>query len=570
MLKKPWFWVGVSVAVGFVLRMWAYGFINIPWIIYDEFVYLDTGRQIVRGLSFISKLERDQLYPPGWPLIFASFIGYFSNPLVQYKAVLIFTMLLSSLLPVLVFLIFDFWILGFFVMVYPALFVYSSSIISETFFTFLLFILFAVLRYVIKNDLHKNVHVLLSAFVFGFLIFFARFTRSFGVIILPAFALSGVLFYILKRIHEPKYLHRNLLYFIFLTCGVYLLFDYLAHSLIYPSVGLYKTESYIRAFALFFSRPWQTLNIVQNEIVIVLASQFWILPFFFVRETYRSLTSRNFENIISRFFLIFLLMGAFILTVLHQIQVVERNEQYLLFSRYLDPVLVVLFVYSLRDFLHTLVSHSRHTVHAAVIAVTAYFVWYLYFNFYYGSYKFGNNMPIYYLRTFKDSLFQFALFASFIGAAWYFFLRKKNQLVLIVFLLSFGWHSYLSIRATRGVPAYVEKQYAPKLAMWENSFKNGYSDTPLCIYKSEISHELYYLYHFQYPYQYLKHCEEFDKQKPKKIIIGLEHADGLPLSCGVQFTFDSGESVYYCPLGIYETNRNNTGIQRGKVSTVGY
>ncbi|MEK9179556.1 MAG: hypothetical protein AAB893_03760, partial [Patescibacteria group bacterium] len=497
---------------------------------------------------------------------------------------------------VLVFLIFDLWILSFFVMVYPALFVYSSSIISETFFTVLLFVLFVVLKNIVKGDLHKNVHVLLSGFVFGFLIFFARFTRSFGVIILPAFILSGVFFYVLKRIHEPKaasnedaaqgvvsidklsdnrwkipkYLHRNLLYFILITSGVYFLFDFLAHALIYPPAGLYKTESYIRAFALFISRPWHTLSIVQNQLVTFFVSQFWILPFFFIRETYRSLRSRNYEDIISRFFLLFLLIGAFVLTVLHQIQVVERNNQYLLFSRYLDPIYVVLFVYSVRDFFHSLVSHSRHTVHAAWIAITAYLVWYLYFNFYYGWYKFGNNMPIYYLRVFKESLFNFALLVSLIGGMWYFFLQKKYQFVLIAFVILFTWHSYLSIIATRAVPRYVAKLYAPKLDMWQNSFKNGYSDTPLCVYKSEITHELYYLYHFQYPYQYLKKCDEFDKQKPKKIIVGLEHSNGLPVSCGVQFTFDSGESVYYCPLGIYETNRNNTLFQRGKVSSLGY
>lgn len=570
MLKKAWFWVAVSVLFGFILRLYAYGFIKIPWIIYDEFVYLDTGRQIVRGLSFLSKLERDQLYPPGWPLIFSSFLGYFSDPFMQYKAVLIFTMILSSLVPVLSFLLFGNWILGIFLMVYPALFVYSSSIISETMFVVMLFILFVVLKNVIKDDLHKQLYTILSGIVFGFLIFYARFIRSFGIIILPAFLTASGVFLIASKIHELKHLRKNLILFVALTTFTYLLFDFLSRRFIMPQGGFYKNESYIRAIQLVLVRPLTALTILQNELVIIFVSQFWVLPFFFLRETYRSFRSRNYEEILCRLFLIFLCIGALLLTILHQIQVVDRNNQYLLFSRYLDPILVILFVYSLRDFLQAAIGHSRLHIHTAWLAITAYFVWYLYFNFFYGWYKFGNNMPIYFLRVFKDNLFYFSVFVVLVGGMWYMFLRKRYMSVVLLFIVLFLWHSYLSITATRDVPRFVMNQYMPKITMWQDSFKNGYTDTPLCIYKSEITHEVYYLYHFLYPYQYLKQCDQYDTQKPKKIIIGLEHSDGLPISCGVQFTFDSGESLYYCPLGIYETNRYNISPQRGKVSSLGY
>src|SRR3989304_8517322 len=99
MFKKWWVWLVAIVLLGFLLRLITYGFIKIPWIVYDEFTYLDTARQIVRG-HFISAFTRDQLYPAGWPLLLAAFVGFFHDPYVQYKAALVVTMPLSSLVPV--------------------------------------------------------------------------------------------------------------------------------------------------------------------------------------------------------------------------------------------------------------------------------------------------------------------------------------------------------------------------------------------------------------------------------------------------------------------------------------
>lgn len=548
MFKKPVFWLIVLVVFGFLLRLLTYGFIKIPWIIYDEYIYLDIVRNISKTGLFVTQMTRDQGYPAGWPLVISAFAGFIKDPYLQYKTALLITFLISSLTPVIAYFISKNIYVSFLLTIYSFLFVYSSSILSETFFIFMLLVLILVLKLILENDLNKPRDIVISGFVFGFLTFFMQFIRSFGGIIFPAFILAGFFYFLidialLKK--QRKIDYWRLFFFSFFTLISYLLFSFLINRFLVQGGVYYQSDSYQKILKDIFYHLPALVKVVRNEIIIVFISQFWVLPFFFIIGFIKAIKEHKKTEIIIRLFLLFLLIGSLSLTVLHMLKSVYKNPQYLIFTRYLDPFLILLFVYSLNDFFVLLKTKLNQKLIIIYSASTIFLVSVFWSSFYFGSYKFGNSMPIFYLTKVKEMFYFWPTLFLFVFLFFGFLLKRMNRLAMIIFIVFFSFFNFVSIKETRGVPALVEKQYQRFINEWEKVDM----ETPICIIKNDVYGQTYYLYHFLNPGKHLKLCASFSKQnQPRRMLVSSWQKVILLESCRTVYRFTTRDTIYYCPI----------------------
>ncbi len=547
--QPVWRRLVLIILLSFTARLLVYGFIKIPWIIFDEFIYLDTARQITRG-HFLTQLSRDpQLYPPGWPIIIAAFSGFIKNPFLQYKITLLGTMLISSLVPVLAYwLTSSLWaalLVGF----YPPLFVYSSSIMSESFFIFMLMTLVTALKFIVRDDLKKRRSLILAAMVLGVFILFTRLVRSFGVILLPAFILSFIVVAYLKYQKRSLAKLKTFIFFAVITVFSYSLCSYLNRLFFVPEAGFYEKSAYMGAIVNALKRPLFSLRLLQNELTLSVIWLFFILPYFFYLEFKKELHKKEWHMVLPRLFAVFIYLFSLVLTFAHMFIGATHNSEYLVFSRYLDPALTILFVFSVSDFIKYLGSSSvKIKLSIPVIALLAYFLNYFVFSFPKVSYKFGNTMSVYFFLDLNSSFWLFAI-TALLAIILFALIKNQRRLLLTASLIFFSVFSFLAISKTPAVPSWVGSKYSRVIAEWQMALSNYQTtDIPLCIHRDGVTSETYYLYHFLFPYQYLNSCKTYE-QKPRRILTRKKYSFSLQESCTIDYRFSSLESIIYCPLG---------------------
>lgn len=537
------------ISVAFLTRLITYGFIKLPWIIYDEFIYLDTARQVIRG-NFVSLLSLDpQLYPAGWPVILASFIGFIKNPFLQYFAGLSLTMLISVLVPVLAFIFTGSLWVSLLISFYPPLFVYSSSIMSETFYTFMLLLLLAVLKFIIRDDFAKRQHLILAAVVFAFFMFYTRMIRSFGVILLPSFLLATFLVnyfqYKIKSISRLK----SLLFFSVLVAFFYYAFSYLSSLFLLPKNSFYERTAYVDALIKALKQPRLSFVLLRNELTLSLYWFLFILPIFFFVEAKKELHKKEWHLLLPRVWALFIYLFSLGLTFAHMFIGATKNPQYLVFSRYLDPALVILFVFMIADFIKYFFANVHLKISPIVLVIIGYFLFYFVFKLTKLDYKFGNTMSVYFFLLFENNPLLTIGLVGILIIVFYSFYQNKRQWLINSLVIFFVISSYLAISNTTPTPRWVIEKYSNVVTQWQQAL-NRYptADIPLCLYADRISSEVYYLYHFINPYQYLRDCS-LSTAKPRRIIMNKNHKKALPSNCHVDYRFSSGEAIVYCPLG---------------------
>ena len=544
-----WRKLALIVGLGFLVRLFVYGYIKIPWIIFDEYLYLDTARQIIRG-TFISQLSRDpQLYPPGWSIVLAAFVGFIKNPFTQYQAALWLTMLLSSIVPLAAFwLTRSLWV-SVLLAFYPPLFVYSSSIMSETMFVLMLFVLLTLLKDIVRDDFTKRRSLILAALVMGFFLFYTRLVRSFGVVLLPSLVLAGLFVCYLQYRQGSLVRLRSLLFFLILTVFFYYGFSYLGSLWLLPKNGFYERSVYIESIISALKQPQLTWVLLRNELSLSLFWWFWILPLFFVSETIKTVHKREWQDLLPRVWAVLIYVFSLGLTLAHMFIGSQKNPQYLVFSRYLDPALVLLFAYGVADFVKYIAHQTKLKIPVWLWLVLGYFVFYFVLKLTKIDYKFGNTMSIYFFLNLVKEPMWLWLLAGLSMALFYTLFRDLKTWLFYLLALFFVVASYLSISNTLSTPEWVMNKYQGVIKEWQQAlsrFPN--TDVPICIHENGISSETYYLYHFLYPYQYLHNCKHYEN-KPKRILTKKKSQMVLPIDCVTDFRFTSGESLLFCPLG---------------------
>ena len=541
------------LTVGFIIRYFLYSFVKIPWIIYDEYIYLDTARQILHG-SFSTHLTLEgQSYPPGWSLLLAAVVGFISNPMWQYRVAVLFTMLLSSLIPVIAYWYFKRLVPSLLLLVFAPLVVYAGSIMSETIYTLLLFVLLYTVRTIIVHDLKTPRDRLLSATVTGFILWYMGIIRSFAIVVPLAF--FAAMFVMLLLLWQDRR-RTQLLQYALSTALVFIVLSALSSLLIPSPARLYEISPYQAGFIRLVSMPFLTLRLMGTQITALLLQTFWFAPIFALWGTYHALQRRdNQADGLVRLFVLFLVAASFGLTLLHMAKDAYQDRHYLIFTRYLDPALIVLFAYGVSDAITYMKSaHTRHLrtkAFAAIAAVLLFALFYVIFRLYHESYKFGNTMAIYYLVGLKDTyIWQFAApTAALVVLALLFWWRRWMNYFIIACMVLFVWHTSLSLMAAREVPLWIAGQYQTYADAWGTYMRRFPTTLSLCRMGGTIKHEVYYLYSFLYPYRYLDACDSPRDIISRRAIINERERSKLPKgsNCRAEYAFNSGDVVYYCP-----------------------
>ncbi|PJE62933.1 hypothetical protein COU88_02280 [Candidatus Roizmanbacteria bacterium CG10_big_fil_rev_8_21_14_0_10_39_6] len=529
---------------GMIARWVVFHFVRIPWIIYDEYIYLDGARQILRG-EFISHLFRDQSYPPGWSFVLAPVVGLFHDPFLQYRAALLLVMALSSLVGVMAYLFTASSAIGVLTSLFPPLFLYSGSIMSETVYTLFLFFLLFCLRIFIKEDLKTVKNAILSGVIVTTLIVFMQEIRSFGRTLFPAFALSMASIYVL-RYKEPREWIKKYGYFIVAAVIAYVLFSYVSRTFLHAT--LYETEGYMSSLK-HIATPL-SLKLILNQFAAIGIELYGVLGLAFLWGSYRAYRKNDTPEIIARVFVWFVFLSSFALTLLHMLKTAQHDKQYWIFTRYLDPTIVLMFVYGLKDGL-VFLREKKHALYVWVLPLFL-FVLYVWKYLYIESYKFGNTMSIFFLADKKDTattLYVLPL-VVFLLALFVLLRIRKHNLIVVTFVLFFSWQWHVSIPPAIAVPKYVIARYDNQIVEWQRYFANNSQYTPLCRYESNASAEVYYIYSFLQPYQYIHTCKSYSlKKRPKHILMRVPNVPKLSWQCEEEFTFDKDDTMYYCPYG---------------------
>jgi len=529
---------------GMIARWIVFRFVHIPWIIYDEYIYLDGARQILRG-DFISHLYRDQAYPPGWSFVLAPIVGMFHNPFLQYRAALLLTMALSSLVGVLAYLFTASIGIGILTSLFPPLFLYSGSIMSETLYTLFLFFLLFCVRIFVKEDLKTVKNAVLSGVIIAVLMVFLQEIRSFGRTLFPAFVLSMASLYTFY-FKKPRAWLKKYGYFAASAVATYIFFSYLSNTFLHTT--LYETEGYVSSLKRIFTPL--SLKLIFNQLAAVGIELYGVLGLVFIWGSYRAFKKKDMPEIITRVFVWFIFLASFALTLLHMLKTAQHDKQYWIFTRYLDPVVVLMFVYGLKDGL-TFLREKKHILFVWILPLFL-FVFYVWKYLYMESYKFGNTMGIFFLADKKDSVTSLYIvpLIIFLFALIMLIRIRKRLLIISLFVLFIAWQWYVSVPSAIAVPQYVIARYESQIAQWQRYFANNPPYTPLCRYKSDASAEVYYLYSFLQPYQYIHACKLYTAVKrPKHILMRSPSIPKPSWLCEEEFTFDKDDTLYYCPYG---------------------
>lgn len=533
--------LGMSAAlfiISFAIRFFLYRFVTIPWIIYDEYIYLDMARHITRGWESYPYV-RDLLYPAMWPIILSATTGFFHEPFTQYRAALFVVMIISSMIPVGAYWYFRRLAPALLMMVFSPLVVYSGSIMSETIFSAALFGFIVILHMLLERDMDQKTQRRVGAVVLGFLMAMLYHIRTFGIVIAPAFVGTLlVLLFVNRRYRDEK---KRLTEVLLISSLCYIAVMFLGRFLTLGT-GSYERSAYVAMIWKAFTTPL-TLRLIANELVVTCIQLFFFLPFVFVWGTVGTLRGKKWGEFAVRVFLIILYVASLALTVLHMLKDAP-DKQYLVFTRYMDPVIVLIAMYAILDFVTF--SFKKMRVSPLVVVLYSSAVLYSMLWLYRENYKFGNNMGIFYLvqtgNSYVVAVIAPALIAGLgmlIGA-----IKQRGDLVRIMGIALIMWYTLLSLHFARTVPRYIVGTYKTQVYEMEDyRRKNGYLP-PLCIDdKSSVSAEFYYIYGFMSG----RTLAECSVKKETRIVQMMNKGAPIKAFCRPEAVFPKRDVIYYCP-----------------------
>jgi hypothetical protein len=425
-----------------------------PSIVADEVVYSETASNILSGI-FFSKLQYCQTYPPGYPLVLSPAYLISNNESTTYHIMLLINCLLTSSI------------------IFPAFFIlkpYTSRTIA-----FLVSILISVLPSVSLYTffiLSENLFIPLFAFSFwflmesykgrgkswdflaGFSIFFLVLTKTTGIAMIIGF-LASLFFYSRSRSSFTKWVYiLKGRYFLLASFLIpFLIWNMYKHFLIPVGIGEYNVKNYLVAFIYSFD-SFQDFCLLISFFIhevefVILASYFaifaallYIISFSEIKKLqisfpelkWNSLGELN-EIALKSSLVYFLVSSIFLITitVAHMLTFLG-NPEYLIFGRYVDPIVPLVFLISLGGI--ELFNNARVRVRSELIITMCMLTDILFvLTFPYESYKFPNMFSIYYIYGIKNIM--------------------PIYVVISLFLLLFCISSYIYIKNIRARPPII-------------------------------------------------------------------------------------------------------------------
>jgi len=432
-----------------------------PWVFADEAVYSETASNILDGI-FFSKLQYCQTYPPGYSLVLS--LAYFisNNESTTYHIMQLINCVLTSSI------------------IFPAYFIletYTSKTIA-----FLASILISVLPSVSLYTfaiMSENVFIPLFAFSFwfliesykgrgkywdflaGFSIFYLFLTKTMGLAMIIGFIASFFFFSKSKsRFTSFSYILKEnglLLSSLLIPFIIWKLYAYL---LIPVGVGSYNSASYLTGFinnlgslqdfytlmSLFIHEAefliWAAYFVVFSVLLMIISSlKLKKLQISFPDSKWNSLDEVN--KIALKSSLVYFL-GSFIIVmticVAHMSLYLNGNPYYLIFGRYLDPIVPLVFILGLMG---VELLYTNDVGIKSKLAVTIYIIINILFifTFPYEYYKFPNMLSIFYIQYIKNEMsipmqIFIPLYLSFCFISSYIYINNKRAKVYILIIFT--------------------------------------------------------------------------------------------------------------------------------------
>lgn len=422
-----------------IIKLYFYIPIKTPIIMCDEGCYIGLASNFAREFSFYSDnfFGKNCLYPAGYSTILSVAFFIYPSFYQAFDMIKLINCLVSSLVIVPTYLIFrellDFkdrkalLLLALAVSTIPSVIGYFFWIMSENLFTLLVLFIFFLLIKLTKSENSK------IALIFGFLNFYAFFTRDIGIAINLASLLSLIVF-----LRDAKVKYKK---------GIKILSSYLLGYLIPLIVWLgyrsqirgqfvaYNTSGYLGAVIFDdFNEFSKFLNLFFNEILYIFVVTFiifGILAFWKLFEFIKDSRKRSLSV-----FVFISLISFLVVTTAHMYLNLGKSEwDYNVLGRYIDPLMPLVYILGFVKLLEYL--RYRNIRKSGILSILTIFMLFLiYFKFPVDNYKPPNTVAIYYLKTVGIDFFIWITLAMFLILNLFGYkIKYRASFIIIIFLV---------------------------------------------------------------------------------------------------------------------------------------
>jgi hypothetical protein len=337
-----------------------------PIVIPDEVIYNNIANNIANG-RFTTSLANVQDYPPGYPL-FLSIAEISADKDLVYHLMLIINCILTSSIIFPAFFILKKFIdeedalyFSFAASLIPSVVVYTPFILSENLFSPLfLFSAWFLLESISRKDL-------LFDFLFGFSVFMLFLTRSIAIAMMPGIVLAIILK--AKFSKDTKYrsvIKSGATMLVSFILPLFVWYYYKTNNAV-PQLSVnelsdasgYNISSYITNINIAFSsipRLLSFLTLFLHEIDYLILATYFAFFVFAVYSIFKinSFTKKREYLTFALYTLLSSILLVFITTVHMQSSILygfnSEFSSYDLFGRYLDPVIVPIFIMGIAGF----------------------------------------------------------------------------------------------------------------------------------------------------------------------------------------------------------------------------
>jgi hypothetical protein len=324
-----------------------------PFVFGDEYLYAQYTKEILQNPISVFSPEKYQIFPPGYPIILIpSFLLYPSVSAV-YRAILAINILLSTSLLFITFFILksyinkqDAFLGSILITLLPFLTINNYIIFSEN--LYIPALVLACLLLIISIEKKNSVLHFLTGFVFGFL----PIIRAFGILALLSFYLIIIYLLFNNKDRYQDFLKER--FFLIITPVATFCSYIFIKNLFFSNLYGYNSAAYSNVL-IWMTRDFPSFFVFLKS----LAAEFDYLIIttyigFFLLAAFLALSWKKIDIRLKSLLLFTFFYSCFsiILTILHMLTKLQTPNtpvfsEYLIFGRYLDPVVPLIFILGL-------------------------------------------------------------------------------------------------------------------------------------------------------------------------------------------------------------------------------
>jgi 4-amino-4-deoxy-L-arabinose transferase-like glycosyltransferase len=537
--QKGLFLIGVVAFIAFKIFLIQY--YPSPIVFADEGVYFDKAYDIFKRFDLVSKVDYAQSYPPLYSIVLSvAFI--FNNIRTVFAAMQVINILLNASIILLSYLILKEYIqdgkaavYSFLVGALPSVFPYSYNVMSENLYTPLLLLSAFLLIFAVKKD--KPLHY----FPLGLTIGLMYMTRSFGIVHIIALLLT----FLVALIWDKQFMKhfKNTLYSclgILTAVLPYRIFISLQGRAMNGISSDYEIGGYVKSIISWFTsfNGFKAfIRLLLSEIGFTAAACFVALVVFFFLFAIRALSDNKNRIVIIYSCLSYL--GSVIITIAHMTgPFTSGNLEYLVFGRYIDPLIPLVVLFGLIGFDYFKKERDKYKSVFLLLFTVIYPIVLLFLPL--ENYKFPNMYSIYYLYHYSSGQVGVAILLMFLLLMYAVFYLKKTRYIAIILLVALVFANYPTLQTQS-----MHSEYYANTLNKVGFYLNNYKDMRVTMDRKGHDSLSFYLFRFWNPSLNFKliHLDDFVvKEYPGELLISANPYPYKVLFSDTKYTvYDMGE-----------------------------